>query len=78
MSDYIEPITDMAEINDDECLSGYRAGLGFIGVDYTQKSASYWHGYRNGQSDRGLEPASPQSQAFARQMVAEWRAKGMH
>lgn len=78
MSDYIEPITDLSEINDDECLSGYRAGLGFIATDYTQKSRSYWHGYRNGQSDRGLEPPSPQSQEFARQMVAAGRAKGMH
>jgi len=78
MSEYIEPITDLAQINDDECLSGYRAGLGYIAVDYTQKSASYWHGYRNGQSDRGLEPVSPQSMRIAQQMVAAGRAKGMH
>jgi hypothetical protein len=78
MSDYLEPISDLSELNDDECLSGYRAGLGFIATDYTQKSRSYWHGYRNGQVDRGLEPMSPQQSEFARKFVAVNRVNGMH
>lgn len=78
MSDYIEPITKLSEINDDECLSGYRAGLGFIAVDYTQRSSSYWHGYNNGQSDLGLAPPSPISSEIAREMVGEWRRNGMN
>lgn len=69
MSDYIEPITDLADLNDDECLAGYRGGMGFIPVDYTQKSASYWHGYRNAQVDLGKEPMSPQQSKFAREVV---------
>lgn len=78
MSDYIKPIENLADINDDECLAGYRAGLGFTAVDYTQRSASYWHGHSNGQADRHLEPVSPQAREIARQMVAEGRAKGMN
>lgn len=78
MSAYIEPITKLSEINDDECLSGYRAGLGFIAVDYTQRSASYWHWYNNGQSDRGLAPPSPISSEIAREMAGEWRRNGMN
>ena len=78
MSDYLEPITSLDELNDDECLAGYRAGLGFIEVDHMQKSRSYWHGYSNGRADRRLEPISPAAHAIARQMVAERRAKGMH
>jgi len=66
MSDYIEPITDLANLNDDECMAGYRGGMGFIPMDYTQKSASYWHGYRNAQVDRGLEPMSPEQRDFAK------------
>lgn len=73
MSDYIEPITDLADLNDDECLAGYRGGMGFIPMDYTQKSASYWHGYRNAQVDRGLEPMSPEQAEFARQVVDKMR-----
>lgn len=78
MSDYIEPITDIFEIDDEQCVAGYLAGCGFKAADYTQKSRSYWHGYRNGRADKGLEPPSPQSQAMARQMVDAWRSKGMH
>lgn len=78
MSDYIEPIANLNEINDDECLAGYRAGLGFIAVDHTQRSCSYWHGYRNGQVDRGLEPISSAQRQIARQAVDEMRRKGAH
>lgn len=78
MNDYLEPITELSEIDDDACLAGYRAGLGFTAIDYTQKSRSYWHGYRNGQVDRGLEPISPEQQEFARKFVGASRAKGMH
>ena len=39
MSDYIEPITEISQINEDECLAGYRGGFGSIPMDYTQKSA---------------------------------------
>lgn len=78
MSEYIEPITRLEQINEDECLAGYRAGLGFIPVDYSQKSASYWHGYHNGQYDTGRSPENPASRGIAREMVAEWRAKAMN
>lgn len=71
MSDYIEPITDISQINEDECLAGYRGGMGFISMDYTQKSASYWHGYRNAMVDRGLEPASPGQYDIASQYIEE-------
>lgn len=75
---YIEPITSLDQINDDECLAGYRAGLGLTDADHTQKSASYWHGYSNGRADRRLEPISPAAHEIARHMVAEGRAKGMN
>lgn len=78
MSAYIEPITRLYQINDDECLAGYRAGLGITEADHTQRSASYWHGYSNGRADRRLEPISPAAHEIARQMVAEGRAKGMN
>lgn len=76
MSDYIEPITDISQINEDDCLAGYLGGLGSIPMDYTQKSASYWHGYRNAMVDRGLEPASPEQNEIARQYAEECRKAG--
>lgn len=78
MSDYLEPISDPADLNEDECLAGYRAGFGFIAMDYTQKSRSYWHGYRNAQVDRGLEPMTPEQAEFARKCVGPFRAKSMN
>lgn len=76
MSAYIEPITDPKDLNGDECLSGYRAGWGFIPVDYTQKSASYWHGYRNAMVDTHKEPMSPEQAAFARKCVDDGMLAG--
>lgn len=78
MSIYIEQITRLDQINDDECLAGYRAGLGITDADHTQKSASYWHGYSNGRADSRMEPISPAAHQIARQMVAEGRAKRMN
>lgn len=77
MTDYIKEIERPEDLNDDECLSGYRAGCGFIAVDHTQKSASYWHGYRNAMVDRGLEPMSPEQAKFARECLKEWRETGI-
>lgn len=78
MSEYIEPITRLDQINEDECLSGYRAGHGFIPVDYTQKSASYWHGYQNAMADQGKEPSNPASYAIAREMIQAGRIRSMN
>lgn len=74
----IEPIKKLADINDDDCLAGYRAGLGFTSVDYTQKSASYWHGHHNGQADRGLVPVSAEACALVREFIGESRRKAMN
>lgn len=77
MSDYLKPIETLAEfdaIDEDACLEGYRAGLGFIAVNYMRKDVSYWHGYRNGQVDRGLEPCSREQTELVHQIVARSRA----
>jgi hypothetical protein len=73
MIDCIEPIRDLSEIDEEECLSGYLAGFGCKTPDYTKNSRSYWHGYHNGRADRGLEPPSPESRAIARQIVSVCR-----
>lgn len=74
----IKEITDLSQINDDECLAGYRAGLGFIAIDYSQKSPSYWHGHHNGLSDRGLAEVNPVCRKLARDMLGRGEDKAMH
>lgn len=75
-----EPVTTMEQLDamdDDLILTGYRAGLGFIAVNYMEKDPAYWHGYRNGQVDRGLEPASPQQSQLARAFIDSGRGREM-
>jgi len=77
----MKAITTMEELNAldaDAILAGYRAGLEFTQVDYTRKDQAYWHGYLNGQVDRGLAPISPEQQQLARVIVADMRRQGAH
>lgn len=70
MTDYIYPIKRLSEIDTEECVRGYRAGMGWSHVDYCSKSSSYWHGYRNGRVDSGAEPLSPEQRALTKQYLA--------
>lgn len=73
----MKAITTLAELellNEDDILTGYRAGIGFVDVNYTRKDQAYWHGYLNGQVDRGLAPISPEQCELARAFVQKMRA----
>lgn len=68
-----QPITTAAELDaldGDLMLAGYRAGLGFTEVNYTQKDQAYWHGYLNGQVDSGRMEPSEEQHALARNLRA--------
>lgn len=61
-------ITTLEQVDalDEELLvAGYRAGLSSQ-PDYTHKDQAYWHGYMNGQCDRGLMPLSEEQRELAR------------
>lgn len=64
----------LAALDQDSILEGYRAGLGFIPVNHTKSDQGYWHGYANGQRDRGLEPQTAASRALARECLPEFLA----
>ncbi|MGL4264465.1 MAG: hypothetical protein ACRCTX_22840 [Afipia sp.] len=49
----VETIEDLNCLDDDEIVEGYRAGLRGAPEPGTDKSRSYWHGWRNGSSDGG-------------------------
>lgn len=73
----MKAITTLAELdalNTDDIVAGYRAGMGFVDVNYTRKDQAYWHGYLNGQVDRGLAPISPEQTELARVIVQQSRA----
>lgn len=76
MNNLIPEITDISQINEDECIQGYMDGLDNV-ANHMQKSASYWHGYRNARVDRGCEPASEGQIEIARQYVEKCRREGV-
>jgi ribosome modulation factor len=55
MSEYA-PLSTQAEyaaLDDEECVAGYHAGLCGDSEPGSDKSKSYWHGWRNGMIDSG-------------------------
>lgn len=62
-------LDELDAMDSDLMVEGYRAGLGYIQVNYTRKDKAYWHGYLNGQVDKGEIPISPEQRALARAIV---------
>jgi hypothetical protein len=76
MSEY-QPLSTRAELqhlNMDECLEGYRSGLAGDAEPGTDKSKSFWHGWRNGAMDRGLIAPDAASIQLANEIVRHQRA----
>jgi hypothetical protein len=65
----ITTLEELDALDGDAMLDGYRAGLGFVQINYMRKDQAYWHGYLNGQVDRGLAPISPEQVTLARLAV---------
>ncbi|MGB6105660.1 MAG: hypothetical protein WBF88_17595 [Pusillimonas sp.] len=67
---------DLGLLNDDEMVQGYLAGLSGAYEPGSDKSRSYWHGWRNGRADRGLAPVDSAQRQLAREVVGAY--KGLH
>lgn len=78
MSEY-QPVRTMAELkllDSDEIVQGYRAGLDApFGAPEpgSDKSRSYWHGWRNGSSDGGHRAIDPAQRQLAREIVGKYK-----
>lgn len=78
MSEY-NPITTVIELgalDDDEMVEGYRAGFLNAPEPGSDKSKSYWHGWRNGMVDGGHAPIDCAQTILAREIVGTYR--GLH
>lgn len=76
MSEY-QPLSSIAELpalDSDDCLAGYRAGLGDAPEPGSDKSRSYWHGWRNGMMDKGRMPHDEAACNLVREYVRKQRA----
>lgn len=78
MSEYapLRTKVELETINDDECVAGYRAGLQGDREPGSDKSRSFWHGWRNGMMDSKRMPHDADAAALARDYVGTYR--GLH
>lgn len=78
MSEY-QPVRTMAELgllDSDEIVEGYRAGLDApFGTPEpgSDKSRSYWHGWRNARVDRGFAAHDGAQRQLAREYVGTYK-----
>ena len=78
MSEY-QPVRTMAELDlldDDEIVEGYRAGLHApFGTPEpgSDKSRSYWHGWRNARVDSGFAVSDGAQRQLSREYVGKYK-----
>ena len=76
MSEY-QPISSARELevlDEADCVAGYRAGLDGSPEPGSDKSKSYWHGWRNGMMDKGRLPIDGAARNLAHEFVRSQRA----
>lgn len=71
------PLSTAAEadlLDMDDCVEGYKRGLRADPEPGSDKSKSYWHGWRNGMMDRGLIPIDDAARNLVSEIVRRQRA----
>ena len=49
----VETLADLNKLDTDEIVAGYLAGSRMVDEPGSDKSRSFWHGWRNAQTDKG-------------------------
>lgn len=70
----VTTLEELDALDESLIVAGYRAGMEWEQVNYTQRDQAYWHGYLNGQVDLGKAPMSPEQEQLARAYVEKARA----
>ena len=65
----VSTLEDLATLDDDEVLEGYRDGLANEPEPGGNRSRSYWHGWRNGMADKGRIPSDWAMSQLAREYI---------
>lgn len=68
----VRTVADLRTLDSAEVMEGYLDGLDDAPGPGNNRSRSYWHGWRNGMTDRGRRPID----AAQRQLVHEVVASG--
>ena len=75
MSEFVpvRTIEDLNRLDVDEMLLGYWAGRENAAEPGSDKSRSYWHGWRNGMTDFGHKKSDSAQSELARHYVGTYR-----
>lgn len=75
MSEFLAVRTkaELALLDSEEMVAGYMAGLRGEGEPGSVFSRSYWHGWRNGASDKGFRQQDDAQRQLAREIVGTYR-----
>jgi hypothetical protein len=71
---YGAPVTTLDDLNSldsDEMVEGYLDGFNGDPEPKGNRSRSYWHGWRNGASDKGYREIDAAQRALVKKMVSD-------
>ena len=61
----VSTVAELSLLDDQEMVEGYLSGLDGTAEPGSDKSKSFWHGWRNGMSDKGFAPLDDYQHALA-------------
>lgn len=64
---------DLRLLDDVEMVAGYRSGYGGDAPHGSDRSRSFWHGWRNGRVDGGYDAIDCYQIALAREMAGQYQ-----
>lgn len=69
----VASLSDLALLDEQEILEGYLHGMrGNHDEPGSDRSRSFWNGWRNAMTDRGILPALQEQAALAREIVKRY------
>lgn len=70
----LSSLNDLGALDVEDCVAGYRAGWDGAPEPGSDKSKSYWHGWRNAMMDKGKLPLDESARNLAAEYTRMQRA----
>ena len=70
----VSTLTDLNNLDQDEVLQGYRSGWDGLSEPESDKSRSFWHGWRNAMIDKQIIPSDEECANLAEEYVRRMRS----
>ena len=70
----VKTVEDLNRLDEKEIVAGYMDGIGGVNDEPgSDKSRSYWHGWRNAMTDRGMTQCDDAQRMLSREVVGTYR-----